>query len=67
MGIWEQFPFTNFHEQNLDWAYKSIKELDGRVDTLEKSGNVSKEYVDEQDAALDEKISGERSARTTAD
>lgn len=67
MGIWEQFPFTNFHEQNLDWAYKSIKELDGRVDTLEKSGNVSKEYVDEQDAALDEKISGERSARTTED
>lgn len=67
MGIWEQFPFTNFHEQNLDWAYKSIKELDGRVDTLEKSGNVSKEYVDEQDAALDEKISAERSARTTAD
>ena len=67
MGIWEQFPFTNFHEQNLDWAYKSIKELDGRVDTLEKSGKVSKEYVDEKDAALDEKISGERSARTTAD
>jgi hypothetical protein len=67
MGIWEQFPFTNFHEQNLDWAYKSIKDLDGRVDNLEKSGNVSKEYVDEQDAALDEKITGERSARTTAD
>lgn len=67
MGIWEQFPFTNFHEQNLDWAYKSIKGLDGRVDTLEKSGNVSKEYVDEQDAVLDEKISGERSERTTAD
>lgn len=67
MGIWEQFPFTNFHEQNLDWAYNSIKELDGRVDTLEKSGNVSKEYVDEKDAALDEKISGERSARTTED
>lgn len=67
MGIWEQFPFTNFHEQNLDWAYKSIKQLDERVDTLEKSGNVSKEYVDEQDVALDEKISGERSSRTTAD
>lgn len=67
MGIWEQFPFTNFHEQNLDWAYKSIKDLDGRVDNLEKSGNVSKEYVDEQDADLDEKISGERSARTNAD
>lgn len=67
MGIWEQFPFTNFHEENLDWAYKSIKELGGRVETLEQSGNVSKKYVDEQDALLDEKISGERSARTTAD
>lgn len=67
MGIWEQFPFTNFHEQNLDWAYKSIKELVGRVDNLEQSGTVTKEYVDEQDATLDEKISGERSARTTAD
>ncbi len=67
MGIWEQFPFTNFHEENLDWAYKSIKELDGRVDTLEQSGSVSKKYVDEQDALLEEKISGERSARTTAD
>jgi hypothetical protein len=67
MGIWEQFPFTNFHEENLDWAYKSIKELDGRVDALEQSGSVSKKYVDEQDALLDEKISGERSARTTAD
>ena len=67
MGIWEQFPFTNFHEQNLDWAYKSINDLDGRVDNLEKSGNVSKEYVDEQDSVLDEKISGERSARTNAD
>lgn len=67
MGIWEQFPFTNFHEQNLDWTYKSIKDLDGRVDTLEQSGAVNKEYVDEQDAALDEKIAGERSARTTND
>lgn len=67
MGIWEQFPFTNFHEQNLDWAYKSIKDLNGRVDNLEQSGTVTKEYVDEQDATLDEKISGERSARTNAD
>lgn len=67
MAIWEQFPFTNFHEENLDWVLSSIKNLDGRVDTLENSGTVSKTYVDEQDAALDEKIAGERSARTTAD
>lgn len=67
MAIWEQFPFTNFHEENLDWVLSSIKNLDGRVDTLENSGAVSKTYVDEQDAVLDEKIAGERSARTTND
>ena len=67
MAIWEQFPFTNFHQENLDWVLNSIKNLDGRVDMLESSGTVSKTYVDEQDAALDEKIAGERSARTTND
>lgn len=67
MAIWEQFPFTNFHEQNLDWVLKSVKNLDERVDTLETSGAVSKDYVDEQDALLDEKIVAERSARTTND
>lgn len=67
MAIWEQFPFTNFHEQNLDWVLNSVKNLDERVDTLENSGAVNKDYVDEQDATLDEKISAERSARTTND
>ena len=67
MAIWEQFPFTNFHQENLDWVLNSIKNLDGRVDTLENSGAVSKTYVDEQDAVLDEKIAGERSARITND
>lgn len=67
MAIWEQFPFTNFHQENLDWVLKSIKNLDGRVDSLENSGAVSKTYVDEQDAILDEKIAGERSSRTTND
>lgn len=67
MAIWEQFPFTNFHEQNLDWVLNSVKNLDERVDTLENSGAVTKDYVDEQDANLDEKITAERSARTTTD
>lgn len=67
MAIWEQFPFTNFHEQNLDWVLNSVKNLDERVDTLESSGTVTKDYVDEQDAALDEKITAERSERTAND
>lgn len=67
MAIWEQFPFTNFHEQNLDWVLNSVKNLDERVDTLENSGTVTKDYVDEQDANLDEKITAERSERTAND
>lgn len=67
MAIWQQFPFTNFHQENLDWVLNSVKNLDERVDTLEASGTVTKDYVDEQDAQLDEKIVAERSARTTND
>ena len=67
MAIWQQFPFTNFHQENLDWVLNSVKNLDERVDTLEASGAVTKDYVDEQDAQLDEKIVAERSARTTND
>lgn len=27
MGFWEQFPYTNFHEMNLKWVTKAIKDL----------------------------------------
>lgn len=27
MGLFEQFPYTNFHELNLDWFVKTFKEL----------------------------------------
>lgn len=67
MAIWEQFPFTNFHQENLDWVLSSMKNLDERVDSLESKGTVTKDYVDEQDDLLDEKIVAERSARTTND
>lgn len=35
MGLFEQFPYTNFHELNLDWILKKIKELDEKVDSIE--------------------------------
>ena len=28
MGLFNQFPFTNFHEMNLDWIINEIKKLD---------------------------------------
>lgn len=57
MAIWEQFPFTNFHQENLDWVLNSIKNLDGRVDELEAGGGgATKDYVDEQDNKLTAEI-----------
>ena len=35
MGLFEQFPYTNFHELNLDWILKKIKELNEKVDSIE--------------------------------
>lgn len=35
MGLFEQFPYSNFHELNLDWILKKIKELDEKVDSIE--------------------------------
>ena len=39
MGLFNQFPFTNFHEMNLDWLISSVKEL--------KENNINiPEYLD---------------------
>ena len=35
MALWEHFPYTNFHNLNLDWIVTKVKELNARVDELE--------------------------------
>ena len=37
MGLFENFPYTNFHELNLDWILSTIKELDSRIDEFVQS------------------------------
>jgi len=37
MGVFEQFPYTNFHNLNLDWVINKVKELTGRVEEAEKA------------------------------
>lgn len=53
MGLFEQFPYTNFHEMNLDWILAKIKELDEKVNNIEdrilKEANA---YTDQQIAGL---------------
>lgn len=49
MGLFEQFPYSNFHELNLDWILQKIKELDEKVNSIEdrilKEANA---YTDQQ-------------------
>ena len=53
MGLFENFPYTNFHELNLDWVIKTMKALDEKVDSIEdRIYNKSKAYTDEQIAIL---------------
>lgn len=34
MGLFDNFPYTNFHELNLDWVIRILKALDKSVDVL---------------------------------
>lgn len=53
MGLFEQFPYSNFHELNLDWILQKIKEFDEKVGSIEdrilKEANA---YTDQQIAIL---------------
>ena len=31
MGLFEQFPFTNFHDLNLDWLINEIKNITANI------------------------------------
>lgn len=32
MGLFENFPYTNFHELNLDWIVKTVKDVSEKLD-----------------------------------
>lgn len=35
MGLYDQFPYTNFHELNVDWLLKQMKEAKAKVDDIQ--------------------------------
>lgn len=38
MGLFEHFPYTNFHELNLDWLLRVVNELSDRMDKIDGGG-----------------------------
>lgn len=34
MGLFDQFPYTNFHELNLDWLLNMVKELNSTIENF---------------------------------
>lgn len=55
MGLWEQFPYANFHELNLDWILQKLRELENRVGNLEDAiKNLKQEILDEVNQRLDQ-------------
>ena len=49
MGLFNMFPFTNFHELNLDWIIKTMKETVTAFNTLESE---TKDKLSAQDAQI---------------
>ena len=41
MGIFEQFPYTNFHDLNLDWILNAIRSMDKKLDEFVASNVLS--------------------------
>jgi len=51
--MFNTYPYTDFHELNLDWILKKMQELQAELDGLlakaiEEATKAAKEYVDEQ-------------------
>lgn len=60
MGFFNQFPYTNFHELNLDWILSKIKELTKRVEDVPTEGGLNevRAEVVAAEARLNSRIDG---------
>lgn len=60
MGFTNDFPYTDFHELNLDWVLNKIKEFQERIDSFEDTVlKKANDYTDSEILKLSQKISEE--------
>ena len=46
MGLFEQFPYTNFHELNLDWVIQKVQDFDAQLQNIDAQiTNIVQEYL----------------------
>lgn len=42
-GMFDEYPYTDFHEMNLDFILEALKSLDARVTALEEAASGEEE------------------------
>lgn len=45
MALFEHFPYTNFHEMNLDWLLNRVKNIEANVENLSEEAGIDCVYV----------------------
>lgn len=63
MGFWNKYPYTDFHELNLDWLLNEVSTIEKRIDELHDE--LKQELTDELKAYVDSQISGLETAFET--
>lgn len=58
MGLWNKFPFTNFHEVNTDWIISEVKNVLERMDTLEDKTEADLLALAKQIVGIQEDVDG---------
>ena len=61
MAFWNKYPYTDFHELNLDWVLNEIATIENRLDTIKDELKAEltvelKAYVDEELATVVEQF-----------
>lgn len=58
--IFNSYPYTDFHEMNLDWVLKTLKEMDAQIDDLHDQ--ILAEAITATENYVDDKLAGVLSA-----